>query len=268
MTPGLSKDDIEYNSDVVVYIDRRRKWLLKVSKNKVFSSDKGNIRLDNIVGLYYGGKITTSLNINAWLLKPLLIDYLELGIRRATQVIYVKDLGLISLLLGLSSGYKVLEIGVGTGNTTVVLANYVKPDGHVYGYEVREEFLKVAELNLQMLNLRQYVTLKLKDAREGIDENEIDAAIVDIPDPWNVLNTLYNALRYSAPVVFFIPTMNQIMKLYDALNRHRGFIDIRCYETLMREIELTHESIRPSTIMVGHTGYIVFARKVFKDADT
>jgi len=267
MTPGLSKDDIEYNSDVVIYIDRRRKWLLKVSKNKVFSSDKGNIRLDNIVGLYYGGKITTSLNINAWLLKPLLIDYLELGIKRVTQVIYIKDLGLISLLLGLSPGYKVLEIGVGTGNTTAVLANYVKPDGHVYGYELREEFLKVAELNLQMLNLRQYVTLKLKDAREDIDENDIDAAIVDIPDPWNVLNTLYNALKYSAPVVFFIPTMNQIMKLYEALNRHRGFIDVRCYETLMREIELANESIRPSTIMVGHTGYIVFARKVFKDAD-
>ncbi len=268
MTPGLSKNDIiEYSSNIMIYIDKRRRRLLKVSKDKIFSSDRGNIKLDDLVGLSYGSRVKTSLNINAWLLKPLLIDYLELGIKRVTQIIYPKDLGLILILLGIAPGSRILEIGVGSGNTTIVLANFVKPDGHVYGYEIREEFIRVAQSNLETLNLNQYATLKYRDAREGIDENNIDAAIVDIPDPWNVLDPLYNALRYTAPVVFFLPTMNQILKLFEAISKHKGFIDIRCYETFLREIELSPESIRPSTAMIGHTGYIVYARKIFKDSD-
>ncbi|MEM0006538.1 MAG: tRNA (adenine-N1)-methyltransferase [Ignisphaera sp.] len=269
MTPGLSRNDmIEYGSDIVIYIDRRRRRLLRIAGGKIFSSDRGTLKLDDIVGLHYGDRVRTSLNIDAWLLRPLLIDYLELGIKRVTQIIYPKDLGLILILLGVAPGLKVLEIGVGTGNTTIVLANFVKPNGHVYGYELRKEFLMIAQHNLEMTNLQQYVTLKLRDAREGIDESGIDAAVVDIPDPWNVLDPLHTALKHSAPVVFFLPTMNQIIRLFDALNKHRGFIDIRCYETLLREMELSPESIRPSTIMVGHTGYILYARKVFKDSDT
>lgn len=269
MTPDLSKSDtIDYNSAIVIYIDRRRRRLLRVYRNGIFSSDRGNIRLDSLVGLSYGSRVRTSLNINAWLLKPLLIDYLELGVRRVTQVIYPKDLGFILVLLGISPGLRVLEIGVGSGNTTIALANLVRPNGHVYGYEIREEFLKVAQNNLEALNLNQFVTLKLRDAREGVDESDIDAAIVDIPDPWNVLDTLYNALKWSAPVVFFLPTVNQVLKLFEAMNGYRGFTDARCYEVLLREIELSQESVRPSTAMVGHTGYIMYARKVFKYPDT
>ncbi|MCS7112218.1 MAG: tRNA (adenine-N1)-methyltransferase [Ignisphaera sp.] len=265
MTPGLSKNDIiEYNGSVVIYIDRRRRRLLRIHRGGTFSSDRGNLKLDDLVGLNYGSKVKTSLNIDAWLLKPLLIDYLELGIRRVTQVIYPKDLGLILVLLGIAPGLRILEIGVGTGNTTIVLANSIRPDGHVYGYEIREEFLRVAQTNLEALKLNQYVTLKLKDAREGIDETDIDAAVVDIPDPWNVLDSLHNALKWSAPAVFFLPTMNQILKLFEAVNRHRGFTDIRCCEVFLREIELSSESVKPSTTMVGHTGYIMYARKVFK----
>lgn len=268
MTSGLSShfsDRVDYGDEILIYFDPKRRWITKIEKNKMFTSDRGKIQLDNVVGLSYGSKIKTSANFDAYIMRPLLIDHIERGIRRVTQVIYPKDQGLIMLLLGLSPGLNVLEVGVGTGSTTIVLANIVKPSGHVYGYEIREDFLNVAKKNLAELGLLEYVTLKLKDARDGIDERNIDAAIVDIGDPWSIIEAVHASLKPSAPVVFFLPSMNQIEKLYNALVEFRGFIDLRCYEVLLREIKLGRESIRPSNLMIGHTGYIVFARKISKE---
>ena len=267
MTSGLSKDadTVRIGDKILIYFDPKRRWIVKVEKDRVFSSDRGAIALNNAVGLKYGSKIVSSTGFTAYIMRPLLIDFLEKGMKRVTQIIYPKDQGFITLLLGIASGSKVLEIGVGTGSTTAVLANIVRPTGHVYGYEIRREFLDVAKKNLESLGLIEYVTLKLKDAREGIDEQDIDAAVVDIGDPWSVLESLWQALRPSAPAAFFIPSMNQIEKLYNALLTHRGFADIRCFELLLREIKMSRESIRPSSLMIGHTGYIVFARKVSKE---
>ncbi|MEM2389509.1 MAG: protein methyltransferase, partial [Ignisphaera sp.] len=64
MTPGLSRNDmIEYGSDIVIYIDRRRRRLLRIAGGKIFSSDRGTLKLDDIVGLHYGDRVRTSLNI-------------------------------------------------------------------------------------------------------------------------------------------------------------------------------------------------------------
>uniref|UniRef100_A0A7C2VDH4 tRNA (Adenine-N1)-methyltransferase n=1 Tax=Ignisphaera aggregans TaxID=334771 RepID=A0A7C2VDH4_9CREN len=266
MTSGLSTDNyiVSEGDKALLYFDSKRRWIVRIERDKAFSSDRGKIQLSDVIGVPYGSKIRTSVNFDAYVMKPLLIDYIEKGLRRATQVIYPKDQGLIVLLLDISPGKKVLEVGVGTGSTTIVLANIVRPLGHVYGYDVREEFIKIAKRNIAEVGLLDYVTLKVKDAREGIDEQDLDAAVVDIGDPWNILDNLYNALRPSAPVVFFLPSMNQVMKLFNALEEFKGFKDLRCYEVLAREIKLSAESIRPASVMVGHTGYIFFARKVFK----
>lgn len=263
MTSGLSTE-IKANDRALIYIDPRRRWIVRVVKGGSFSSDRGSISFDKIVGLSYGSRVKTSANFDAYIMKPLLIDLIEKGIRRVTQVIYPKDQGFIVLLLGIAPGSNVLEIGVGTGSTTAVLANFVRPTGRVYGYEIREDFLNVAKKNLAELDLLEYVTLKLKDAKDGIDERDIDAAVVDVGDPWTILDHLHTALKPSAPVVFFLPSINQVEKIYNALIEHKGFIDIRCFEILLREIELSREAIRPKNIMVGHTGYIVFARKVIR----
>jgi|UniRef100_A0A7J2U4D0 tRNA (adenine57-N1/adenine58-N1)-methyltransferase len=267
MTSVLSHSNaLEYGKEVLIYFDNRRKFLVKLEQGKKISSDKGTIPVDSIVNKEIGSQVTTSLNVKAWILQPLLIDYLEKGIKRVTQVIYPKDLGLIILMLGLESGYRVLEAGVGSGNTTMVLAHFVKPQGHVFGYENRKEFIEIAKGNLARMGLDKYVTIKYGDIRKGVDERGLDAAIIDIPDPWEALDSLYLALKPSASIAFFIPSMQQLLKLFEAIDEHKGFIDIRAYETLLREIELSRRAIRPSTYMVGHTGFILFARKIIKSS--
>ncbi|MEM4584143.1 MAG: class I SAM-dependent methyltransferase, partial [Ignisphaera sp.] len=157
MTSALSENIYVHPDDkILIYMDRRRRWITKVEKDRVFTSDRGSIHLDDVIGLEYGSRVKTSTKFNAYILKPLLIDFLEKGFTRVTQVIYPKDQGFIVMLLGLSPGLRIVEVGVGTGNTTAVLANIVRPTGHVYGYEIREEFLNIARKNLEILGLASY----------------------------------------------------------------------------------------------------------------
>jgi tRNA (adenine57-N1/adenine58-N1)-methyltransferase len=42
------------------------------------------------------------------------------------------------------------------------------------------------------------------------------------------------------------------------------FADVEAYECLLREILVRPGKTRPSTRMIGHTGYLVFARRVLE----
>ena len=257
--PSHSK--IEEGDYVLIIIDPKRRWVIRIDKDKRFNSDRGVLDLKNLIGVEYGSKISLSTGIEAEVHKPLLIDFIERGFSRATQVIYPKDAGYMLYMSGISSGSKVLEAGVGSGFLTAAIANIIKPNGRVYAYEIRKEFISLALRNLKILNLDKFVEIKQRDIREGIDERNLDAAFVDIPNPWEALNNLYQALKPSAPILFFFPTINQVEKLYDTIKEHGGFSDLRCVEILLREYRVAKGMTRPSTRMIGHTGYIVFARK-------
>ena len=252
---------VEKGEPVLVYIDRRRSRVVKAGSG-VYGTDKGYIRLEDLVGAEYGTSLRTSAGAEARVMRPLLVDYLMRGFRRATQVIYPKDLGFIVLISGIGPGSRVLEAGVGTGFLTATLAHFVGDNGHVYGYEIREEFAKVAKKNLEMAGLSHRVTIKVRDVREGVDESGLDAAFLDLPDPWSALPAVKEALVPSSPVVVFLPTVNQVSKLLQAVKAGKYGVDVHVYELMMREYQPNPDALRPESFMVGHTGYIVFFRVV------
>jgi tRNA (adenine57-N1/adenine58-N1)-methyltransferase len=164
---------------------------------------------------------------------------------------------------GIGPGSRVVEAGTGTGALTTALAHYVKPDGKVYSYEIREEFLKTAEKNLKRAGLVDFVELKNKDVTAGIDERDIDSVILDLATPWLVVPHAYDALKPCGTLVSFSPTIDQVVKTVEALNEN-GFADIETVECLMRGMQTERGKTRPQTLMTGHTGYITFARKATK----
>lgn len=245
----------------LLWLDPRRKYLFKVRRGFIQGSDKGVLRHDDIIGLRYGSVVELSSGYKAFILKPLLIDFLERGLTRKSQVIYPKDQGLMTILLGLAPGARVVEIGVGSAFTTIVLANIIGSEGKVYAYEVRSDMLEVARRNLESMGLLDRVVLHRKDAREGIEEEGVDAIVVDIPDPWSIINHACATLKPGRPIVFFVPSINQVERLLKALETS-CLIDVRVYEVLLREYTTEPDSLRPLTRMIGHTGYIVFARSI------
>jgi hypothetical protein len=89
------------------------------------------------------------------------------------------------------------------------LAHYVRPEGRIYSYEIREEFQKTAEKNLLRAGLRDFVELKNKDVTTGIEERDVDAVILDLAIPWLVISHAFAALKPSGTVVSFSPTIDQ-----------------------------------------------------------
>jgi tRNA (adenine57-N1/adenine58-N1)-methyltransferase len=253
---------ISEGEDVLLYLDRKRTYLVRVEKGKSFHTHKGFIQLDDLVGKEYGTRIASSMGVEFIALKPTLRDYI-FKMQRKTQISYPKDIALILVFSGVGPGSRVVEAGTGTGALTSALAFYVKPAGKVYSYEIRREFMDMALKNLKRAGVSEYVDLKNKDITEGIDEKDVDAVVLDMATPWMVIPQAYSALKGSGALVSFSPTIDQVIKTVDAL-KEEGFVDIETIECLVRSMQVELGKTRPQTLMIGHTGYITFARKAFK----
>ncbi len=253
---------IREGDHVLLYLDRRRTYLVKVEKEKNFHTHKGFVKLDNLIGKSYGTKIKSNLDVEFVALKPVLRDYILKSFRK-TQIMYPKDIALTIMFSGIGPGSKVVDAGTGSGALTTALAHFVKPKGHVYSYEVREKFVEIAKKNLTRSGLIDFVKLKNKDVIAGIDESDVDAVILDLATPWLVIPNAYTALKPSGTVISFSPTIDQVVKTVEAL-KENSFVDIETVECLMRGMQTERGKTRPHTLMTGHTGYITSARKAAK----
>jgi len=253
-------ETVEEGMDILLYLDNRRKYLVKVKKDEVFHTHKGFIRLNTIIGKPYGAKIKSSMGVDFYVLKPTLKDYL-LKLARKTQIIYPKDMGLILLHSNIKPGSRVVEGGTGSGALAGMLAAYVKPDGKVYSYETREEFIKIAEKNLKRMGVLDFVLLKKADLTQGIEEKDVDVVVLDMPTPWLVVSHAYKALKNTGIFASFSPTIEQVIKTVETM-KNVGFTDLETVECWVRKYQVEAGRTRPETLTIAHTGYLTFGRKI------
>ncbi len=258
----MTNQKISEGDYVLLYLDLRRTYMVKVEAGKTFHTHKGFIKLDDIIGKEFGATIQSSLGVEFTGLKPSLTDYIMKSSRN-TQITYPKDAALIVMFSGIGPGSRVVESGTGTGALTTALAHYVKPEGKIYTYELRGEFQKNAEKNLKRANLLDFVELKSGDVTVGIEERDVDAVILDLAVPWLVVSHAYEALKPSGTIVSFSPTIDQVVKTTEAL-KENNFILIETVECMMRGMQVERGKTRPHTLMTGHTGYITHARKAIR----
>ncbi len=251
---------IKEGDDVLLYLDARRRYLVKVKAGESLHTHKGVVSFDELIGKPYGVKVKSSLGVDFYAFKPLTRDYV-LKLARKTQIIYPKDMALIVLYAGVRSGSRVVEAGTGSGALTAILASHVKPEGHVYSYEVREELIELAKRRLERMGLAKYVTLKHGDVTGKIEERDVDAVVLDLATPWLVVEKAWEALKPSGCFASFSPTIEQVVKTVEAL-RSSGFADIETIECLIRRYQVEAGRTRPETFTIAHTGYLTFARKI------
>jgi tRNA (adenine57-N1/adenine58-N1)-methyltransferase len=253
---------IEEGSYVLLYHTPRKKWLIKVAWDKRLHTHLGIIDVSNTIGMEYGSAVRTTEGKLIFLMEPTIHDFIMKS-QRKTQIVYPKDLGYIAARTGLKNGSNVVEVGTGSGALTTFLASIVKPDGHIYSFDVNSEFMEIAKSNLKKAGMGEYVTTNQHDPHQGIDVRDADVATVDLGDPWTVVDQVHSALKGSGAFVAICPTMNQIERTATELKKS-GYADIECVELMIRNMEAREGMTRPSTRMIGHTTYLVFARKVQK----
>lgn len=262
----MTAQKIAEGDNVLLYLDVRRTYMVKIQSGQTFHTHKGYVKFDDLIGKDFGSTFKSSLGIDFTLLKPQITDYI-LKSQRNTQIIYAKDAALIVMFSGLGPGSHVVESGTGTGALTSALAHYVQPTGKIYSYDIREEGQKTAEKNLRRAGLLEFVELKLKDVVIGIDEREVDAVVLDLAVPWLVVPQAFEALKPSGTIVSFSPTIDQVVKTVEAL-KENNFVSIETFECIMRGMQIERGKTRPQTLMTGHTGYITHARKIIRPLET
>jgi tRNA (adenine57-N1/adenine58-N1)-methyltransferase len=168
--------------------------------------------------------------------------------------------------MNLYSGQQVIEAGSGSGALTLVMARAVAPHGRVYSYESRPEMQRNAIRNLQRVGLSDYVEFKTRDIADGFDETGVDALFLDVRTPWDYLQQAYRALKGGGFFGALVPTTNQVSDIVEGLEAGH-FGDVEVVELLLRAYKPVPERLRPADTMVGHTGYLIFARKIVAEAD-
>lgn len=256
----MTNDTVMKGDYALIYLKPGKTWLIKVDGDSDIHTHAGYINGNEILNKEYGSNVTSNTGREFVILRPTMADFLMKS-SRPTQIVYPKDLGAIAVWVDFSPGKVVVEAGTGSGTITCLAANLVRPGGHVYSYEIRDDFVKAAMKNISKTGLSDYISLIHKDAREGIDQKNADIAIVDVGDPWTLIEPMKNSLRGAGMLVSISPTINQVEKVTIELVR-QGFVEIESIELMLRRMEAREGKSRPSMRMIGHTAYLTFARKV------
>ena len=268
--------------------EREKKYLLKNEVNE-FGNDLGVINLSD---KELGTAIKSHNNHEFYLVEPTTYDIIK-KMKRSVTTLLPKDIGMIIAYCGIEDGETVVEAGTGSAALTIYLANAVGKNGKVITYEKRADAAKIARTNLEIVgavrknqkiigiedeeqpesekeeiletnevkeNGLYNVVQKIGDITEGIDETNVDVLVLDMPDPWNVVEHAKKSLNPSkGRIAMYVPYIEQAKKGVEALKEH-GFLDILTVECIVRNMDISEKGVRPSTRMVGHTGYITVAR--------
>jgi len=248
------------NDTVLLIAGDRKRYLVRLRAGDRFHTHKGVIEHDALIGHPLGRQVTSHLNHPFVVLRPSIYDLL-MNLKRASQVIYPKEIGQILLRLDVCDGRRIIEAGTGSGALTMALAYSVRPHGMVYSYEAREDMINVARKNLTTAGLLDVVRLTQRDISEGFDETDVDAVFLDVREPWDYLDQALTALGDGGFFGALVPTTNQVSWLLAGMER-RPFSSIEVIEIFERRYKPVPARLRPQDIMVGHTGFLIFARKI------
>ena len=241
-------------------LDRKnRKYLVTLEENKVFHSHLGRLSHDQVIDHSVGGWYRTDRGHTLLAVRPTLADFV-LEMPRGPTIIYPKDLGLIVSLADIFPGATVVEGGLGSGSLTAALLRAVGGTGQVISYEINETVVPKAQRNIQqILPDTSNLSVKIGDIYLGIDERNVDRVVLDVPEPWQAVPGIGDALVMGGIMLSFLPTILQVHQLVMALQEDTRFQRLETTETLLRPWHVAERSVRPAHRMVGHSGFLTTA---------
>ena len=237
-----------------------KRVFIKVSYGMIKVQSLGAVDGSRFKDLNEGDKVTI-VGRDYRVFRPGVLELME-SLDRGAQIISPKDAATILMHCDIKAGDKVIEVGAGSGGLTTALLHAVAPLGKVLTLEFKEENALRAKKNVSRVGLDKYWSYQIGDARDmDVDVDwQADALTMDMPDPWLALSNLENHLRSGGRLCAYVPNMNQAESIVNALREH-GYSNVYALENMQRGLEVHPGGVRPSFEMLGHTGYLIFARK-------
>src|SRR6476660_2129952 len=245
-------------------VDRKgRRHHLHLEPGKKFFSNKGHLDHDELIGRDEGFTVTSSLGMDFLVFRPLLHEYV-VSMPRGAAVVYPKDAAQIVAMADIFPGARVVEAGVGSGALTCSLLRAVGPHGLVSSYERRQEFADQAVANVDQYFDGRHPAWRLTvgDLVESLDDEDVDRVVLDMLAPWECVDRVAEVLTPGGLVCAYVATTTQLGKTVETLRAHGGFTEPQPWETLVRDWHVEGLAVRPGHKMIGHTGFLVTARRM------
>jgi tRNA (adenine57-N1/adenine58-N1)-methyltransferase len=244
-----------------------RRHNICLEPGKKFFSNRGHLEHDEMIGRDEGFTVVSSLGGEYLVFRPLLNEFV-VSMPRGAAVVYPKDAAQIVAMADIFPGARVVEAGVGSGALTCSLLRAVGPHGRVSSYERREEFADVARRNVNQFFGGEHPAWRLtvgdlaEALPEAADDARVDRVVLDMLAPWECVDPVADALVPGGLVCAYVATTTQLGRVVETLRAHGGFTEPQPWESLVRDWHVEGLAVRPGHKMIGHTGFLVTARRM------
>ena len=234
-----------------------------LATGKQFHTHRGAIEHDALIGAPEGSVVSSTSGTLYLALRPLLADFV-LSMPRGAAVIYPKDAAQIVMMGDICPGATVLEAGAGSGALTCALLRAVGPTGRVISYEVRDDHADVAVRNVESFFSTAPPNWDLRRADIAVHpaDEHVDRVVLDMLSPWDALPAATAALQPGGVLLGYVATTTQLSRLVEAMRADGGFTEPTSWETFVRGWHVVGLAVRPEHRMIGHTAFLVSARRL------
>jgi len=250
--------------DLVQLTDPKgRLHTITLEQGKAFHTAKGAIAHDDLLDGPEGVVVSSTNGTKYLAQRPLLRD-LVLSMPRGATVIYPKDAALIVGMADIYPGATVIEAGAGSGAMTCSLLRAVGDSGRVHSFERREDFAEIAASNVERTFGQPHPAWEITvgDLVTELSDTNVDRAVLDMLAPWECVDAVHGALRPGGVLCVYVATTTQLSRIVEALRGNGGWTEPESTETLLRSWHVEGLAVRPNHRMIGHTGFLVTARRL------
>lgn len=232
-----------------------------------FHTHKGWIEHDDLLGGPEGVTVRSSAGVEHQAIRPGYEDFV-LSMPRGAAVIYPKDAALITTMGDVFPGAVVVEAGVGSGALTLALLRAVGDEGRVLSFERREEFATIAAGNIADFFGGEHPAWSctvgdlVDELPAAVAPGDVDRVVLDMLAPWECVDASANALVSGGMLIVYVATASQLSRTAEAVRATGRFAEPRALESMVRDWHLEGLAVRPSHRMIGHTGFLLFARRL------
>jgi tRNA (adenine57-N1/adenine58-N1)-methyltransferase len=238
-------------------------YSITLTQGLEWHTHKGMLKHDDLVGIPEGSIVVTNQDLKFQAFRPLLADFI-LSMPRGATIIYPKDAAMIIGIADIKPGVRVLEAGLGSGALSISLLRAIGEKGLLHSVEVREDFAEISEKNVVSYfgGKPDNWNLTIGALQDQRYESDFDRVVLDMLSPWDCLEVASKALLPGGVLIAYLATTTQLSRMAEAIRESGNFTEPESSETIVRSWHHEGLAVRPQHRMIGHTGFLIFARRM------
>ena len=255
--------NFQYGDRVQLTDAKGKLYSITLAAGAEWHTHKGLLKHDELVGLPEGSIVATNGDLKFQAFRPLLADYV-LSMPRGATIVYPKDAAMILGVADIKPGIRVLEAGVGSGALSISLLRAIGEEGMLHSVEIREDFAEISEKNVSSYfgGKPANWNLTIGALQDQTYEADFDRVVLDMLSPWECLDVASKALVPGGVFMAYVATTTQLSKIAEAIKESGNFTEPESSETIVRGWHHEGLAVRPQHRMIGHTGFLIFARRM------